>query len=52
MRKIIIKCLPIFILEIIAPYISTKDNVGNNEYWRLYDSKNGAGLLIRTKWNK
>ena len=49
MWKIIIKCLPIFIVEVIAPYISTKDNIGNNKYWRLYDSKNGAGLLIRIK---
>jgi hypothetical protein len=39
-----------FIIELIAPYISTTDNIGEGEYWRLYDSKNkGAGLLIKKK---
>ena len=49
LRKIIIKTLPIFLIELIAPYIGTKDNIGKNTYWRIYDEDNGAGLLIKEK---
>jgi len=47
MKKIIIKLLPLFIIELIAPYISIIDEIGKNQYYRIYDSKDkGAGLLI------
>lgn len=48
MRKFIISLLPIFVARFLAPYIGTLDNIGNSEYWRLYDD-NGAGLLIKKK---
>ena len=48
-KRFLIKLLPIFLAELIAPYISVKDEIGKGVYYRLYDSKkhNGAGLLIR-----
>lgn len=50
MRRFIIRLLPIFILERLAPYIGTLDDIGNGIYFRLYDApepQRGAGLLIR-----
>lgn len=51
MKKFLIKLLPIFIAEWLAPYISTKDSIGRYVYYRLYDADKplqGAGILIRT----
>ena len=51
LRRFIIKLLPLFIVEIVAPYIckGRLDNIGNQTYYRLYDAKKckGAGLLMR-----
>ena len=48
MRRRIIRLLPIWLAELLSPYIATTDSVGKNEYWRLYDDE-GAGLLIKKR---
>ncbi len=50
LRRFIIRLLPIFIAEWLAPVIASKDSVGTGNYYRLYDAKkplSGAGILIR-----
>ena len=46
MKRKFIRLLPIWFIELLAPYIATIDTIGKNHYWRLYDDK-GAGLLIK-----
>ena len=48
MRRRIIRLLPIWLAELLAPYIATTDSIGKNLYWRLYDD-DGAGLLIKKR---
>ena len=31
--------MPIWFIELIAPFIATKDNIGTGDYYRLYDAK-------------
>jgi len=47
MKKLLINVLPYFIIKLIAPYISTLDQVGINIYYRILDKRGcGAELLI------
>ncbi len=48
MKRIIIRLLPIWLAELLAPYIATTDSIGKNAYWRFYDD-DGAGLLIKKR---
>ena len=49
LRRFLVRLLPIFLAELIAPYIGTIDTIGKGTYYRLYDAKKyeGAGLLVR-----
>ena len=49
MRRIIIYLLPYGVIKLLAPYISTYDNIGQNIYYRILSNKYGAELLIQDK---
>ena len=55
MRRLILKCLPLGIVEILAKKICSIDQLPDGSNWyRVYDAKKplkGAGVLIR-KTNK
>jgi len=46
-RRICIYLLPYGIIKLLAPYISTYDDVGRNVYYRILSNKYGAELLIQ-----
>ena len=51
LRKFILKCLPLGIIEWLAPKIGSLDSIeGAGTWYRIYDAKKplrGAGVLIR-----
>ena len=49
LKRFLVRLLPIFLAELIAPYIGIIDTIGKGTYYRLYDAKkhDGAGLLVR-----
>jgi len=49
LKRFLVRLLPIFLAELLAPYIGIVDTIGKGTYYRLYDAKkyDGAGLLVR-----
>jgi len=47
MRKTILMILPLWVIFILKRYIyESLDNIGKNNYYRIFSCKNGAKLLI------